>query len=126
MARRFIPKVGGHGKILQLIEAIYKSTKCAVKYDDKLTQFFDFTKGVRQGRPLSPLLFNLYVNGLIELIESSSKLSISLMDVNINSLMYADDLVVLAHTEKDLQQKMDLVDKFCKTWKLEKNTKKTK
>ena len=118
--------LGLHGKMLQLIKAIYKSTKCAVKYDDKVTQFFDFSKGVRQGCPLSPLLFNLYVNDLIELIDSATKCQVGLSEIEINSLMYADDIVVLAHSEKDLQAKMDTLSKFCKDRKLEINTKKTK
>ena len=129
MTRRIIPKVGNlglHGKILQLVKAIYKSTKCAVKYDDKLTQFFDFTKGVRQGCPLSPLLFNLYVNDLIELIDSATKSPVTINGVNVNSLMYADDLVVLAHSEADLQEKMNILSNYCNDWKLEINTKKTK
>ena len=121
-----LENIGLHGKILQFVKAIYKSTKCAVKYDDKLTQFFHVTKGVRQGCPLSPLLFNLYVNDLIKQIDISSKSSISLNEVNINTLMYADDLVVLAHSETELQEKMNILSTFCNEWKLEINTKKTK
>ena len=114
--------LGLHGKMLQLIKAIYKSTNCAVKYDGKVTQFFDLSKGVRQGCPLSPLLFNLYVNDLIELIDSATKCQVGLSEIEINSLMYADDIVVLAHSEKDLQAKMDTLSKFCKDRKLEINT----
>ena len=59
-------KIGIGGKTLELIKDIYRKTKCAVKSKNKLTYFFDYQKGVRQGFPLSPLLFNIYVNDLFE------------------------------------------------------------
>ena len=36
--------LGLRGKLLSLIQNIYKNTKCAVKCNEKLTQFFDFGK----------------------------------------------------------------------------------
>ena len=96
--------LGLHGKLLSLIKNIYKNTKCAVKWDDKTTQFFDFTKGVRQGCPLSPILFNLYVNDIFEMINSSMKTPIYLNENNkVNAIMYADDLVIIAQSEVELQ-----------------------
>ena len=78
---------------------------------------------MRQGCPLSPLLFNLYVNDLIELIDSATKSPVTINGVNINSLMYADYLVVLAHSEADLQENMNILSNYCNDRKLEINTK---
>ena len=50
------------GNFLSLIKDLYKKTKCAVKIGNSVTDFFNFTKGVRQGCPMSPLLFNMFVN----------------------------------------------------------------
>ena len=77
-----------------------------------------------QRGPLSPLLFNLYVNDLIELIDSATKSPVTITGVNVNSLMYADYLVVHAHSEADLQENMNILSNHCNDWRLEINTKK--
>ena len=49
-------KLGLNGKLLDLVENLYKRTKCAVKVNGKITKLFTYTKGVRRGCPLSCLL----------------------------------------------------------------------
>ena len=67
-----------------------------MKIDGKITDSFEFTKVVRQGCPLSPLLFNLYVNDIFDLIDNNTPVSPELKDGNpINVLMYADDVVMI-------------------------------
>ena len=119
--------LGLHGKLLSLIKNIYKNTKCAVKCDDKTTQFFDFTKGVRQGCPLSPILFNLHVNDIFEMINSSMETPTYLNENNkVNTIMYADDLVIIAQSEVELQSSLTQLSILCENWKLEINTKNPK
>ena len=116
-----------HGNLLNLIIDIYKKTKCAVKSENKITQFFDYTKGVRQGCPLSPLLFNLYINDIFKLLHNSTHTPLVLNDnVQTNILMYADDLVILAKSEEELQTKLNKLSDYCNKWKLEINVGKTK
>lgn len=118
--------VGLHGKLLDLVENIYSKTKCAVKSNNKLTQFFNFTKGVRQGCPLSPLLFNLYINDIFHLIDSNAKTDITLNENKINAIMYADDLLIIADSQLKLQEHLNNLTEYCDAWKLEINTDKTK
>ena len=44
----------------------------------------------------------------------------------VNALMYADDIILLANSEAELQQKLNALNIFCKNNKLQINTKKTK
>ena len=55
-----------------LIKNLYSKTKCAVELSDQRTPFFSFNRGVRQGCVLSPILFNLYINELPNLIEKAN------------------------------------------------------
>ena len=43
---------------LEHLRNIYKRSKCAIKINNKLTNFFNHEKGVRQGDPLNPTYKN--------------------------------------------------------------------
>ena len=47
-------------------------------------------------------------------------------DLPVHSLLYADDLVLIARDRKDLQSQLDALDKFSKSLKMEVNIDKTK
>ena len=61
-------KINANGPYLDLIKDLYAKTKCAVKVNGKRTDFFNYTKGVRRGCPLSPVLFNLFINGIVNCV----------------------------------------------------------
>ena len=114
-----------NGNFLALIKNIYSNTMCAVKINDKTTNFFKYEKGVQQGNPLSPLLFNLYINDIFESITNKDPVSLD-DSYFLNGLMYADDLIILSTTTKGLQDSLDLLNNYCYKWKLKINYAKTK
>ena len=84
-------------------------------------------KGVRQGCILSPLLFNLYLNELPYILNNNAKDPILLPDgSHLNSLLYADDLLLISHSAEGLQQGLDRLSKYCQDWLLKIKPTKTK
>ena len=108
-----------------LIKSVYLENMCAVKIGDKQTEFFTQRRGVHQGYNLSPTLFNVYVNELPAEMDQHDAPGLSLLDREVKSPFYADDLVLLSPTEQGLQQQLDIVDKYCQNWDLAVNMKKT-
>jgi hypothetical protein len=81
-------------------------------------------QGVRQGCPLSPILFNLFVEALAERLRKSG-FGATINGIDLESLLYADDVVLLGESTADLQGMIDVVDKFCRQWRMEINLKKS-
>ena len=80
--------------------------------------------GVRQGCVLSPKLFNLYTEEIFRKSEDIKGVVVG--GRNINNLRFADDTLLIAEGEEELQQLTDKVREDSKTNGLEMNVKKTK
>ena len=73
-----------------------------------MSESLKIKRGVRQGCVLSPSLFNLYPEHIFWQVDELPGVKIG--GRNFNNLRYADDTVLLAETEEDLQKIVDEVD----------------
>ena len=82
---------------------------------------------MRQGCPLSPSLFNIYINDIEKRLSGVNDSPVTLDNGTIIScLLYADDIVIMSLSEEGLQKCLDELNRFCKEWKLTISMKKTK
>ena len=63
--------VGLPDNILSLVGAVYDNNSCQIRYKESLYPGFAMTSGVRQGCPLSPLLYALAADAHLEEISTS-------------------------------------------------------
>ena len=77
-----------------------------------MSESLKIKRGVRQGCVLSSSLFNLYTEHIFRQIDELPGVKIG--GRNINNLRYADDTVLLAETEEDLQKIVDQVKRDAK------------
>lgn len=79
--------------------------------------------GVKQGDPLSPLLFNLALDPLIQGLECYGK-GYTVAGLTVTSLAFADDLVLIGGSWSDMAQNLRLLDEFFQTTSLRVNPRK--
>ncbi len=82
-----------------------------------LTDRFNTKAGVKQGDSLSPTMFGIFINDIVEDIKSV-KTGIQIDGHNICILLYADDIVLLSDTEEVLQTLLDKVYQWSLKWKI--------
>jgi len=89
--------------VLSLLMTWYSRSTAFVKWGISTSYTFALLAGVRQGGVLSPLLFCVYVDGIIRKLESS-KLGCWIGDCYVGCVMYADDLVLISSSICELQK----------------------
>ena len=113
------------GKFYNSIKSIYTSTVSAIRINNKLTDWFDCTTGVRQGCNLSPTLYSVFANDLVKEINDLD-IGIQVGERKISLLAYADDICLVANSEDNLQQMLNCVHSWCKRWRVLINANKSK
>ena len=68
--------------------------------------------GLRQGCILSPVLFSLYINSLLNKLRKAD-VGVKCKDQLIPSLLYADDMVLLAEDEEMLRRVLVVLGEWC-------------
>ena len=83
-----------------------------VKRGSCISDSFKVTNGGRQGGILSPQLFNIYIDGLSDILNKSS-IGGSIDGKRINRMLYADGLCIVNLSSAGLQQLLSICDHYC-------------
>ena len=120
-----LDKIGVPGKMLSALRCLYSNVQCCVNVNGVRTDYFNVTSGLKQGCLLSPLLFNLFTNDLVQELKKSGCGVDAGTDEKLCVLCYADDIVCIGEQEEDVQTMLNIIHKWCQTWSMSVNTKKT-
>lgn len=82
-------------------------------------------QGVRQGCPLSPYLFNVYIESAMRELKEETR-GVKVNGEQIHSIRFADDIVLMTESERDLNDMLLCLDTTLTKYKLKINAKKTK
>ena len=95
-----------------------------VKWGDSMSDWFSVKNGVRQGGVLSPYLFNIYVDELIQKL-CNSNVGCNICGIMANNLSYADDMTLLCPSIKGLQHLLCICEEYGKDNDIIYNSEKT-
>ena len=87
-----------------LLRSLYGPSTSAVLHEGEVGQSFRTSVGVRQGCLLSPVLFNLYIEYIMQEDLHNFNGAISTNGREISILRFEDDIDLIAGTEEELQE----------------------
>lgn len=109
-----------------VVHRLYEDVKVKIRTLDSISNSFRSDIGVKQGCPLSPTLFGLFIDKLEEWLNMQNDEGIQLGEFVIRLLLYADDLILVAKSALGLQEHLFALESFCNMVEMQVNTNKTK
>ena len=114
------------GPIYKIIKSVYCKTGYQVQIGDDISPMFYGDNGLKQGCCMSPTLSSIYQNDLHDMFRTDECDPLQLGSLLINSISWADDLILLSLSQQGLQSCVSKLEEYCKKWGLEINELKTK
>ncbi|KAF5340698.1 hypothetical protein D9611_007414 [Ephemerocybe angulata] len=97
------------------ISSLYESAETVVIINGVISRSFKITRGVRQGDPLSCLLFNLAIESLANLLRKSNLRGFNTPEQTERLIvtLFADDTTVFLSAEDNFLDLQRILDKWC-------------
>lgn len=96
--------------MIDYISKLYNKSSRVLQHGDWESGKIYPTCGVKQGDPLSPLLFNFLIDEMLKTL--APEIGVDIEGLKLNNMAFADDLVLLASTENGLQTLIDRVASY--------------
>ena len=110
---------------LRIVMYMYLNMKSRCQWRGKFSDYFDVLTGTKQGGVISPRIFALYMDDLIERLRKRG-FGCHLINVFMACLFYADDLCLIAPTRGAMQEMLSICQDYCSEFCLTFNVKKSK
>ena len=88
--------------LIVLLESLYANQEATVRTEFGEADRIEIGKGVRQGCILSPLLFNIYADGVMRTALRGWRGGVRIGGRMLTNLRYADDTTLLTDTKENI------------------------
>lgn len=117
--------IGIDGKLWRVIRNLYEVVESCVLLGDSCTDWFPIDIGLRQGDPLSCILYIIFIDGLVRELKSAVE-GMRIGDATVPLLLFADDIGLVACSKREMQKLLDIVHQYSRKWRFLFNVKKCK
>ena len=114
-------KYGVGPVMMKWLRALYYSSgfriRCGNNLSNNLSPRVELLRGLRQGCPISPILFDIFANDSLEGARPTG-LQVPGITDRVPGLLFADDLAILGGSEADLSTSIQQFETWCNTWEM--------
>jgi len=122
-------EVGIVGHMLAVVMDFYRDVRSRVHVNGMYSDWFSSVTGVRQGSVLSPLLFSIFINGLVTKLNRMGLgvrvLGVRGVERRVCCLLFADDIVLVAESEAELRKALSVCEEYAREWRFAFNAEKS-
>ncbi len=114
-------------KFINTIKALYKDATSVVAVNGVLSDSFEIVRGMRQGDPMSCILFDLAIEPLAEALRKSTLRGIELPGAagRLITTLFADDTTAYLHEQDSYSELKGILQKWCQAARAKFNVPKT-
>lgn len=120
LIERNIPPV-----VIRFLINLYSHQYAFIYWNSLMSESFSILNGVKQGCISSPVLFCLYLDGLLICLRDA-RIGCFLGNTFVGALAYADDLTIIAPTADAARKMLDICDKYASQYSINFNADKSK
>ena len=103
--------------VMRLLLQTYLNQKLHIKWNEVSSDSFKVTNGVRQGGILSPLLFGVYIDELLDRLQKSG-IGCRMGHYYAGALGFADDLILMCPSLYGIRKMLEICENFAAEYNL--------
>jgi hypothetical protein len=108
------------------IHRLYEKVRDKTRTSEGIYECFGSDIDVKEGCPLSPTWFGLYIDKLEAWLSRTDGEGVHLVGYVVKLLLYADDLILISKTTHGLREHLNSLEHFCQEVGMQVNITKTK
>ena len=119
-------QIGIDNKLWHLLYDWMIGSCCCVYLNGQVSDSFTISRSIKQGGIMSMLNLCIFMNDIHQFVDPDMKFGIRCHDLYLGSLSYADDLILMSHTKRGLDNMMENAYEFARKWRFSYSLSKTK
>lgn len=104
----------------------FQNSEVSVLVNGVTSSPFKISRSIKQGGILSMLMFAIYFNDIHDYVRGSNDIGVHLNEIYMGSPAFADDIVLLSNTKRDMDIMLNRVQQYSELWRFKFSAKKCK